>query len=140
MVLCTIKRSSEFQRVRGGSRTANPSFVIEARVRPHDAKLAGATCTGPRVGFTITRKIGNAVVRNRIRRRFREVLRGLDPGLLRAGHDYVMVARPGAIEQPFAELRTLIETAVNRVHQPEHARSGAGRKATQSERAKPRQR
>ena len=140
MDLCTIKRSSEFQRVRGGSRAANPSFVIETRPRSGDGMSDGHACRGPRVGFTITRKIGNAVVRNRIRRRFREVLRGLEPGVLRAGHDYVMVARPGVIEQPFAELRTLIESAVNRVHQPESARSGTGRKTSQSERAKPRQR
>lgn len=119
MGLCTIKRSSEFQRVRGGARAANASFVIETRER-----TAPTPCAGPRLGFTITRKIGNAVVRNRIRRRFREALRTLEPGLLRARHDYVLVARSGVIEQPFAELRHLLETAVAKLHLPGAARPG----------------
>ena len=65
-----------------------------ARHRP-DAGLAAldvASC--PRFGFTVTRKIGNAVVRNRIRRRFKEALRLLAPGIIAPGHDYVVIARP----------------------------------------------
>ena len=126
MGLCTIKRSSEFQRVRGGSRAANSSFVIETRPRAADADAdavvdvgsSGVGSSGPRFGFTVTRKIGNAVVRNRIRRRFREALRQLAPGIVRPGHDYVLVARSGVIEQPFDELSRLLAMTIASLHQP----------------------
>ena len=169
MGLCTIKRSSEFQRVRGGLRAANASFVIETRLRgvssgqgggpaPTDGTTTGtqaaevggkassrkaAECTGPRFGFTITCKIGTAVVRNRIRRRFKEALRSMPPGIILPGYDYVVVARPGVIEQPFAELSRMLATTIAGLHKaghrgrdrqqggtgsrgPEHVVSGAG--------------
>lgn len=57
----------------------------------------------PRVGYTVTKKVGNAVVRNRIRRRLRAaVVQGDLP--LKAGHDYVLVARRAALTLPFADL------------------------------------
>lgn len=160
MGLCTIKRSSEFQRVRGGLRAANASFVIETRVRksvpvaatrdlptksdvpitPHrhrpDAGLAAlesASC--PRFGFTVTRKIGNAVVRNRIRRRFKEALRLLAPGIIAPGHDYVVIARPGVIELPFAELKQILATTITGLHQPRTASAGGDRKRSTGKRA-----
>ena len=134
MGLCTIKRSSEFQRVRGGSRAANSSFVIETRPRAaaadavRDVGRSGVGCSGPRFGFTVTRKIGNAVVRNRIRRRFREALRQLAPGIVRPGHDYVLVARSGVIEQPFDELSRLLAMTIAGLHQPGGGQRGKDRK------------
>ena len=110
MVLCTIKRSSDFKRVRGGARVANSAFVIEAKLRS-----AIDPCRSPRYGFTVTRKIGNAVVRNRIRRRLKEALRRLPAGLAVDGHDYVIVARPGLIEQPFPELQKALELTFSRL-------------------------
>ncbi|HVI36036.1 MAG TPA: ribonuclease P protein component, partial [Gaiellales bacterium] len=64
------------------------------------------------VGITVTRKIGGAVVRNRARRRLREALRRVLPGPARAGHDYVVVARPGALSQPFVELVRELGSAI----------------------------
>ena len=121
MGICTLKRSAEFQRVRGGLRAANSSFVIETRARPAAVDAAGigdrgtGDC-GPRFGFTVTRKIGNAVVRNRIRRRFREALRQLAPGIAIAGHDYVLVARTGVIGQRFDELSRLLAMTISGLH------------------------
>jgi len=57
-----------------------------------------------RVGFTATRKIGGAVVRNRAKRKLRETARALLPSLGLSGCDYVFVARSGAPERPFAQL------------------------------------
>ncbi len=57
-----------------------------------------------RVGFTVTKKIGNAVCRNRIKRRFREAARQVLPELGRPGTDYVLIARPGAADRPFDAL------------------------------------
>ena len=60
--------------------------------------------TGPRVGFTVTRKIGNAVVRNRIRRRLKEALRAARLLEAEADHDYVLIARREALARSFAAL------------------------------------
>lgn len=69
-----------------------------------------------RIGFTVTKKVGNAVVRNRIRRRLREAARAVMPGASRPGYDYVMVARPHALRAPFSDLVRDLERAVGRLH------------------------
>lgn len=56
------------------------------------------------IGITVTRKIGNAVVRNRVRRRLRAALTAVLPGPARPGQDYVLVARPAALSIRFAAL------------------------------------
>lgn len=58
----------------------------------------------PRVGFTVTKKVGNAVVRNRIRRRLKEALRVHAAGDMRPGSDYVIVGREDVLAAPFAEI------------------------------------
>ena len=113
MGLETIKRPADFHRVRGGARVATPAFVIETKARQQGDH--GAT-RGPRIGITITRKLGGAVVRNRIRRRLQEIFRAIvSRGLLR-GQDYVVVARPPIIEMPFAVLVSAIEGAIDKLH------------------------
>ncbi|WP_127090972.1 ribonuclease P protein component [Aquabacter cavernae] len=69
-----------------------------------------------RIGFTVTKKVGNAVVRNRIRRRLREVARAVMPAASRPGYDYVMVARLHALHAPFSDLVRDLERAVSRLH------------------------
>ena len=58
-----------------------------------------------RVGFTVTKKIGNAVVRNRMKRRFRALAREVVPTHGIEGADHVMVGRPAGVERDFAKLR-----------------------------------
>lgn len=119
MALATLKRRSEFLRVRGGQRWSCAAFVIEAKPRPDTGTLGGsaiAAASGPRFGFTVTRKIGPAVDRNRIRRRLREALRILPPGTARDGWDYVVVARPGTGTIAFADLQNLLSAALGRLH------------------------
>ena len=70
MTIDTLKKRAEFLRLRGGARWATPSCVVETK----PAADPGATARGPRFGFTVTKKLGNAVVRNRIRRRLRAAL------------------------------------------------------------------
>lgn len=60
----------------------------------------------PRVGFTVTRKVGNAVVRNRVRRRLREAVRTHAAGDMRPGKDYVIVGREEILDIPFDQLAT----------------------------------
>lgn len=95
-----LRRRAAFKAVAGGRRVASPGFVLQAL-------KAGsvAAVRPPRIGFTVTKKIGNAVVRNRIRRRLKEAAR------LAASHaepstDYVVVARRAALTLHFERLVT----------------------------------
>jgi len=65
-----------------------------------------------RVGFTATKRIGNAVMRNRAKRRLRAVARDILPKLGRQGHDYVIIARQGAIDRPYEKLVSDLEKAL----------------------------
>ncbi|WP_291163139.1 ribonuclease P protein component [Hyphomicrobium sp.] len=92
---------SEFLAVRGGRRSSTPAFLIEMRERSDAPKRVG---TGPRFGFTITKKIGNAVTRNRIRRRLKAAFAADLKRRELGSCDYVVVARRAALDRPFALL------------------------------------
>ena len=68
-----------------------------------------------RVGFTVTRKIGGAVVRNRMKRRFRALAREIVPAKGFAGSDHVMIGRAGGIERDFGLLRSELSGALERL-------------------------
>jgi ribonuclease P protein component len=116
MAIATLKRRSEFLRIRGGRRWSSPAFVIEMRAR--DGSGGGSTVTAARFGFTATKKLGNAVTRNRIRRRLKEAVRIVAPGRARAGCDYVLIAREAAASRPFAVLERDLIAALGRLDRP----------------------
>lgn len=68
-----------------------------------------------RVGYTVTKKVGNAVIRNRVKRRFRELARGLLPEAGIAGADHVIIGRNSAVERDFAKLRSDLAKALAKV-------------------------
>lgn len=68
-----------------------------------------------RVGFTATRRLGGAVVRNRAKRRLREAARATFPGLARAGCDYVLIARGGSTSRPYLRLLDDVKSALIRL-------------------------
>ena len=82
-----------------------PGFVL--LVRPRDD--ADQTI---RIGYTVTKKIGNAVVRNRMKRRFRAMARDLLPDLGIAGADHVLIGRAGGVERDFATLTAELRRAL----------------------------
>jgi len=73
--------------------------------RPNDGQ-------GKRFGITVTKRIGNAVVRNRMKRRFRELLRAALPGEGLADHDHVLIGREGGVERDFGKLREELSLAL----------------------------
>ncbi len=87
---------------------AMPGVVLQARDRADEA--------APRIGFTATRKLGNAVIRNRIRRRLREAARLVMPGRAHTGHDYVLIGRMATASRSFADLKNDLANALQRIH------------------------
>jgi ribonuclease P protein component len=100
----------DFLRVQAGRRCAMPGFVLQ--VAPVPAEVAASTI---RVGFTVSRKVGNAVVRNRVRRRLREVARLIIAAQARPDLDYVLVGRQAAIGRDFAALQRELREALKRL-------------------------
>jgi ribonuclease P protein component len=74
-----------------------------------------------RLGFTATRKVGNAVIRNRAKRRLREAARALAPQFAAAGSDYVFIARMGTAERPWDRLLDDVKSALTRLATPRPA-------------------
>ena len=112
--ITTLKHRADFLRLRHGRKYNAPCFIL--RTGPSD--VAGQA--GARVGYTVTTKCGNAVVRNRIKRRLRALVRELFPEAASAGQDYILIARheakPSAAEVPITELRAALAKALAAVH------------------------
>jgi ribonuclease P protein component len=104
--LVTIKKRADFLAANGGRRASTPGFILLVRDR-QDADPA------MRVGFTVTRKIGGAVVRNRMKRRFRALAREIVPAKGFAGADHVMIGRAKGIERDYGLLRSVLASALD---------------------------
>jgi len=109
--LTTIKKRSDFLAANAGMRTTTPGFILLVRDRK-DAE------SSMRVGFTVTKKIGGAVVRNRMKRRFRALAREIVPAKGFAGADHVIIGRAKGIERDFGLLRTELAQALDRLRKP----------------------
>jgi len=108
-----LKRRQDFLAAARSASFAATGCVVQMRSRG-DAAPA-------RVGFTATRKLGGAVVRNRIRRRLKEAVRLALQGRLRAGHDYVFIGRARGLERPFEALRADLLKAIDRLERQQPA-------------------
>ncbi len=128
-ILPTLKARAEFLAVRGGRRASTPAFLIEMRERPAAAAPAPKRVSGPRFGFTITKKLGNAVTRNRIRRRLKAAF-AAGRNECREQHataacDYVIVARHAALDRPFTLLLEDVARSLSTLHcSPGPSRTG----------------
>jgi len=96
---------------------AAPGLILQVRRRPAAEPGSPGAVAGdaPRVGFTVTRKVGNAVVRNRVRRRLRAAAAEVLCEAAMPGHDYVLIGRGATVKRPFAALVDDLRTAVARL-------------------------
>jgi len=105
-----LRQRADFLAATQGAKVATAGFVLQARER---------TDGGPtRVGFTVSKKVGNAVERNRVRRRLREVVRLTAATRLRRGHDYVLIGRRSALSLPFERISQDFDQALRRLRAP----------------------
>jgi ribonuclease P protein component len=100
-----LRQRADFLAAAGGAKVATTAFVLQARLRGDDDAV--------RVGFTVSRKVGTAVERNRVRRRLREIVRRSDG--LSAGHDYVLIGRRAALSLPFERISEDFKGALRRL-------------------------
>src|SRR5437868_12769954 len=108
--LTTIKKRADFLAANSGRRVPTPGFVLLVRDRKDsDPQI--------RVGFTVTKKIGGAVVRNRMKRRFRALAREIVPAKGIAGADHVIIGRAKGIERDFGLLRSELAGALDKLRQ-----------------------
>ena len=92
-----LKKRSQFLAVRRGEKRRGRLFLLEVLDRGDGGE--------PRFGLTVTKKVGNAVTRNRIRRRLKEAARVHAGGDMAAGSDYVIVGRREVLDATFDEIR-----------------------------------
>ena len=106
-----LKRRADFLHVaKSGRKAAFPGLVLQALARPE---------AGPaRIGFTVTKKVGNAVIRNRTRRRLKEATRLLLRGRPVAGVDLVVIGRDGTRSRPFPALLDDLRRALDKAGVP----------------------
>ena len=123
--LSTIRKRADFLAANRGLRVARSGFVLLAH--PNQGQ-------GKRFGITVTKKVGNAVIRNRMKRRFRELLRAALPERGLADHDHILIGRDGGIERDFAKMAAELDEALTRAaagkgdrRRPPHRSRGRGK-------------
>ena len=106
-----LKKRREFLAVAASRRKhVSPGMILQALPRPAEGAAEPA-----RVGFTASKKVGNAVIRNRAKRRLRELARELIPGHAAKGYDFVLIARGDTAERPYADLRRDLAAGLRRL-------------------------
>ena len=102
-----LRQRADFLAAATGSKAPASGFVLQARRRRDDGAV--------RVGFTVSKKVGNAVERNRVRRRLREIVRRNAALIAENGHDYVVIGRRAAVEMPFERINAEFLGAMTRL-------------------------
>ena len=116
-----LRQRADFLAVANGARANGAAFVLQGRARDDDGPV--------RIGFTVTKKNGNAPERNRIRRRLRAAVRSLDAMAMRPHRDYVLVGRRAALTCDFSTMLDDLRSALQRLDRQDLKRQGSKRKA-----------
>jgi len=103
-----LRQRADFLAAASGGRAPVSGFVLQALDRREDGPV--------RVGFTVSKKVGNSPERNRVRRRLREMVRLSQSAGMRQGYDYVLIGRRAALDLPFERLIEDFTRALSRVH------------------------
>nr|RAV87396.1 ribonuclease P protein component [Aerococcus tenax] len=106
--IARLRKRREFLAAARAVKWAAPGLVLQALPRGDEA--------APRIGFTVTRKVGIAVIRTRARRRLREAAREILPVHAKAGYDYVLVGRMATLTRAWPDLLDDLRNALSRVH------------------------
>jgi ribonuclease P protein component len=113
-----LKQRADFLAAATGIKVPAAAFVLQTRKRADEGPV--------RFGFTVSKKVGNAVERNRVRRRLKEIVRLSDPKPIQdpsyfAGHDYVLIGRRAALKLSFERMRNDFAGALRRAHRTSFA-------------------
>ncbi len=111
-----LRQRADFLAAAAGTKVTAPAFLLQARKRGDEGPV--------RCGFTVSKKVGNAVERNRVRRRLREIVRLSAGAAMQTGHDYVLVGRRAALNAPFARMVQEFDGALRRVHEGRNGKTG----------------
>ncbi|MDS7596054.1 ribonuclease P protein component [Agrobacterium tumefaciens] len=116
-----LKNRSDFLAVQAGEKRRGSTFLMEVLDRRSPE-------TDPRVGFTVTKRQGNAVERNRMRRRLKEAVRLSAGFAMKPGHDYVIVARRDVLDVTFPKLQSLLIERIEGTAKPKRSQETRSRK------------
>ena len=120
--LVVLTKRADFVAASRARRQARTGLLVQGRRRAAEEGVAGV-----RVGFTCSKKVGNAVARNRAKRRLRAAARAVLPGHGRPGWDYVLIGRPEATAaRPFESLCADLADAIAAIHAPRKKEGSEG--------------
>ncbi|NRA87355.1 MAG: ribonuclease P protein component [Rhizobiales bacterium] len=107
-----LKKRSDYLKAAKGLKYVSRGFVLQART--HLSSIDQPV----RFGFTASKKVGNAVYRNRAKRRLRELARNTASKTAQSGYDYVFIARKNIFDMAFSTLENDINIAMHKIHKP----------------------
>ena len=112
-----LRQRADFLAAASGIKVPAAAFVLQARKRADNGPV--------RLGFTVSKKVGNAVERNRVRRRLKEIVRLSGANRMQSGHDYVLVGRRAALKLPFDRIAQDFEGALRRMQAGRNGNTGS---------------